>query len=443
MKKIFLLLLITLNLYGNDGAYTLSGNQLIPIGESNISIKKEVLTITRLDDDNGTLEVKVEYTLFNPTEAKTILVGFEAAEPEGDVTEEPVNGGHPYMKSFSVVMNTKKIFHKIKRKNKELIYKDCQNSLCVGYVYYFNASFKKGLNHITHHYYYIPSGGVSTYFEIDYILTAAKRWAGQIIEDFTLIIDVGDYVEFRVAKSFFTNASEWKFDGISKDVVGTEQDPNNTTKYSKFYLRKSPLIFKKKNFKIKGDLSLIATRGRYGLGGIEEFDYKKHKLPFRSDIYNINEPLSSDRNSYKILNNLPYARRGYVFKNSLLQKYYESLEWYEKDINYKASVTDLVDNEKKWFSYLNEKTLKILENLPYAKRGYVFKNQMLNFYFMKQKWYKKNMKYQASITSLTKEEQLWLLKVKALKRDRGIDFYGLVDEYDSCLVKNNNDSKKY
>jgi len=87
MKKLLLtLMILSLNLFGNDGTYTLSGNQLIPIKESKISIKKEVLTITRIEDKN--LDVKVEYTLFNPTKTKEILVGFEAAEPYGDVQRE-------------------------------------------------------------------------------------------------------------------------------------------------------------------------------------------------------------------------------------------------------------------------------------------------------------------------------------------------------------------
>ena len=111
-RVLFSLMLLSLFVDANDGAYTLSGNQLVPMKESNISIKKEVLTITRLDDE--TLDVKVEYTFFNPNKAKKVLVGFEAAEPDGDVTTKPVNGGHPYMKRFSVLMNGKKLAYKVK-----------------------------------------------------------------------------------------------------------------------------------------------------------------------------------------------------------------------------------------------------------------------------------------------------------------------------------------
>ncbi len=48
------------NLWANDGAYTMSGNQLIPIMEPDISVKKEILTIKRLE--SGVLDVTVEST---------------------------------------------------------------------------------------------------------------------------------------------------------------------------------------------------------------------------------------------------------------------------------------------------------------------------------------------------------------------------------------------
>lgn len=66
----------------NDGAFYASGNQLIPIRETTISIQKEVLEIVR---DGDELDITVNYTFFNPGGAKSILVGFEAASPAGDV----------------------------------------------------------------------------------------------------------------------------------------------------------------------------------------------------------------------------------------------------------------------------------------------------------------------------------------------------------------------
>ena len=65
----------------NDGSYYASGNQIIPLQETDISAKKEVLTIKRIEGDK--VRVTVDYVFHNPTEEKTILMGFEAGSPRG------------------------------------------------------------------------------------------------------------------------------------------------------------------------------------------------------------------------------------------------------------------------------------------------------------------------------------------------------------------------
>ena len=431
-RVLFSLMLLSLFVDANDGAYTLSGNQLVPMKESNISIKKEVLTITRLDDD--TLDVKVEYTFFNPNKAKKVLVGFEAAEPDGDVTTKPVNGGHPYMKRFSVLMNGKKLDYKVKHISSDYE----EGKMTVGYVYSFEALFKKGINSVTHHYSYESSGGVSTHYEIDYILSAASRWANGLIEDFTLIIDVGDMEQFTIAKTFFTKASEWEFDGMSKSIV---IDPGTDFGYKalRFFLYKSPLVFKKKNFKIKGELNLNSWRiGGIGSSWLEAFDYRVHRLSFQVNAVSITNKFH-DKTSYKILKNIAYARRGYVFKNPTIQKYFEQYEWYRKNPKYKAFKSHLSIDEKGYLEILNEESMKILKNLPYAKRGYVFKSYVLKPYFESQKWYKKEPKYKANFSSLPLVEQQWIRKIKAMKESDDVDFFRLLYEYNKlyngCLHK--------
>ena len=53
MKKAFILLLMLISFIGakaNDGVYYTSGNQLIPITETEISVRKEILDITKRND---------------------------------------------------------------------------------------------------------------------------------------------------------------------------------------------------------------------------------------------------------------------------------------------------------------------------------------------------------------------------------------------------------
>jgi len=58
----------------NDGAFYANGNQLIPIDERDISLKKEILSIKRISNDF--VQVNVYYELDNPKDEKSILVGF-------------------------------------------------------------------------------------------------------------------------------------------------------------------------------------------------------------------------------------------------------------------------------------------------------------------------------------------------------------------------------
>ncbi len=445
MKKTLLYLLTTLSLWANDGAYTMSGNQLIPIFESNISIPKEVLTIKRLKD--GLLDVTVEYTFYNPDKRKKVMVGFEADEPSGDVDGTPKNGGHPYMSEFSVMMNNKKVLYKIAIdaddkgyiKNNKIVSDDVTaklkdpwfngNESGIGYVYYFNATFEHGTNYITHHYRYEPSGSVMTQYEIDYVLTAASRWAGGVIKDFTLIIDVGDITDFVIAKEFFTKGKEWEVNGWTKDTVFNKfDDPKEQTPALAFYIQKSPVVFKKKNFKIEGDLHLVSWRiqepyHRY----LEEFNYMENLLPFSSDY--IENMLPRDRLSYKILKNLPFARRGYVFKSSRMKKYFKSLEWYRENPNYVPKWSDLTKEENEWITKLRKQSLELLKNLPFAKRGYVFKKAYLQNYFKHQYWYEPNKNYKVLMSELTLPEKKWLQEIKKLKVTDNFDLYEWIDKY--------------
>ena len=93
-KLLIILTIFFSNLYANDGAYFFSGNQLIPTTETDIIVRKEILTLKKIR--NQFIEVTVYYEFYNPGIEKEIIVGFEAFAPEGDVNGEPKNGKHPY-----------------------------------------------------------------------------------------------------------------------------------------------------------------------------------------------------------------------------------------------------------------------------------------------------------------------------------------------------------
>jgi hypothetical protein len=340
--------------YANDGAFYAKGNQLIPINETSISVKKEILTLKKIR--NEYIEVSVYYEFYNPEETKNITVGFEAFSPQGDVYGVPKNGLHPYMNNFTVELNGNILTYQVayvddtlyakngiikSKKLKEILDSTGDfNAPDFFYVYYFNTAFKKGLNIIKHTYSYKLSNSVLDNYYFEYVLTAAKRWSNKQIDDFTLIIDNGDFEEFNIDKTFFTNASEWIIDGIgkTKDIKASyNQDIENNA--VQFIIQKGTIIFQKKNFKPNGDLVLYSPN----------YAMNPHKgyLPFSCYQQGyIDSPKTEFEK--KILKNLPFARRGYIFTNPELKKYFEGIDWYIPNPNYVPDVEMLTEEEKLW-----------------------------------------------------------------------------------------------
>ena len=81
--------------------------------------------------------------------------------------------------------------------------------------------------------------------------------------------------------------------------------------------------------------------------------------------------------------------------------------------------------------------LKILRNLPYANRGYIFKsNDLMNFY-KTQKWYKPNSDYQAKLSDLTKQEQVWRQNILSKKKYSQKNFMKYLNEYTVNFINTN------
>lgn len=358
MKIIGLFLITLLQLQisaslANDGAFYASGNHLIPIAESQISLTKEILTLKRVN--RKYIEVTVYYELFNSGDEKKLTVGFEAFSPKGDVDGAPNKGQHPYMRDFTVELNQNILRYNVAYVEDSSYYKNGKvksldlntfdgetegNYVDFYYVYHFDASFKKGLNIIKHTYNYDLSGGIEYDYNFEYVLTTAKRWANNQIDDFTLIIDCGPFESFAITKGFFKNANEWLIHGIGKvqDFKGVPNTLNGADAL-KFHMQKGTLFFQKKNFKIDGDLFLYSEN----YFNLASFDY----IPFSiAQTRNIEEPKNDFQR--KILRNLPFARRGYVFQNQELSNFFNKMDWYIPNPNYVADVAFLTEEEKKW-----------------------------------------------------------------------------------------------
>ncbi len=342
--------------FANDGAFYARGNQLIPIMETDISVRKEILTIKKIRDQF--IEVTVYYEFFNPKEEKIITVGFEAFSPEGDVDGTPKNGMHPYMRDFTVQLNGETLNHSIayvtdsayaksgairSKKLPDILTSISDvNVVDFFYVYHFKAKFKKGLNVIKHTYSYDFSGHIGANYEFEYVLTAANRWANKQIDDFTLILDMGEFETFHINKGFFRSSNDWLINGIgkSKEVKGVK---NTITEKDavEFHIQKGNLIFQKTNFRPAGELFVYSLNYM----GEEKTDF----IPFSYYQHDqIKTPTTELQK--RILKNLPFARRGYIFQNPDLKNFYEKQEWYIPNPNYEPIVDVLTEIEKQWIN---------------------------------------------------------------------------------------------
>lgn len=355
MKHFFLILfsLLQRSVFANDGAYYTSGNQLIPITETDISVKKEILHLKKIGEY---MEVSVYYEFFNPKNEKEILVGFEALPATGDADSSPKNGNHRYMEDFLVNLNGKKLPHKVAivptknyHKNGKfttLTKNQIENDTEHLYVYHFKAKFKKGLNTVRHTYRYKLSGSVDTYYDFSYVLTAANRWANKQIDDFTLILDMGNYESFDITKTFFTKENEWKMNGLGKSY---EEKYFADNLVSKFHIHNGVLVFEKKNFKPKGELFVSSRKPPFST---EESFTELPLSPNGFDGFDISL-IAKTNEEKQILKNLPFARRGYVFKNEALKNFYENQKWYIANPNYQPDVKSLTSKEQKWLEILS------------------------------------------------------------------------------------------
>ncbi len=340
--------------FANDGAYFGSGNHLVPINESEISIKKEILTLKKRN--NLQMEVTVYYEFYNPSHGKNLKVGFEAFAPEGDVTKINETKRHPYMHNFTVEFNNTILGYDISYLPREKLlnenslegaisFQSVERQVYEGefdfiYVYHFDAHFKKGINVIKHTYIVDLSNSVEYLYSFSYILTAAKRWANKQIDDFTLIIDMGPFEAFTMNKTFFHSAEEWIVNGIGRFENTTE---TGNIPAVNFYIHNGTIQFQKTNFKIPGDLFLSSEK-KYGFSedSFLSFSYRIHEFP----------PIPKTPLERKIYRNLPYARRGYVFKNKELAEFFKKFVWYIPDPNFIPDFNALSTVEKEWINSL-------------------------------------------------------------------------------------------
>lgn len=365
MKKFLtaIMCLVATVAMANDGVFFVNGNQLVPVNEADISISKEVLTISIGDD--GYARVDVQYEMVNHGKAKKVVVGFEAKAPYNDTVKIDPAGRHPYIKDFTVSMNGStldygnavvggnedestdfvplnldrwKTTDGMDFEGSHNLY-DAKTDSIIGfsYAYLFAAPFREGVNTIHHTYRYRLSYGVWRAFEIPYWLTPAMRWKSRQIDDFTLRIKAENTAKhFCFNDSLFTSAP-FKIEGTGK--MRTVRQPYGG-QMLEVALRNATLEWHGRNFIPRDNITIYGADMLYG-------DHDKLGAFYDRGEHYVLWGFMDKRPDRKILRNLPYANRGYVFKDKRLKKYFSSLWWYMPDAQWQASTADFTPREWK------------------------------------------------------------------------------------------------
>ena len=380
MKKILLAILfclLSIFTFANDWEFGSEGEHIIPLKGSNMSIKKEKITLKLTPD--GML-VNVKFTFDNPT-AENKIVGFVTPESgngeEEDETTKPKRKAEPLkIKNFKTTVNGKEVKSNVELLSKLLSKGVLDNNIIkeytekektfYNYVYYFNADFKQGENVVEHSYFYTGSYGIYER-DFEYVVTTISKWKNQTVEDFEIEVHPGNYF-VKLPYSFWKDNKKinWEVVGKGKMVTiaptkkSNDEDATGLERYGIIYLKLNNgfVRYKTKNFSPNQDFYM--TR----MDNILGFDYE-----------------------------FPEGKvQGYKFKDDYFTTLRETI--YDDYPNIVSSLKDLKD-----------KDLDIIRNYPYAFAGYDFAKKDLKDYFSQFIWYSpvgKNVKIDPSFNNIIK-----------------------------------------
>ena len=363
LTLIFLVCMAVTGSEANDSSYSAIGNQLVPLRETSIRVTKEILSIDLRDDGRAYIDVYYEFT--NPEKtAKTVLMGFEADPPypdEPDGWTLTSHSAHPYIENFTVEINGQRQsyrnaisipgkFRPMKVEGMTImdggldqtIYDENGNILqdgpqeAVAFVYYFDATFRPGVNKVHHTYAYELGNSTTFYYFLDYKLTPATRWANHQIDDFTLILSAKN-----TAKHFFmgTECMPGMKPVVASGKAKMRRVPNewespDATMWE-MSIRNGSIKYHARNFRPKKELWLRSATFCSG----EQIGYTYDRGSTWPLCYHA-EDIPDRAQAIRLIRNLPYASRGRVFRDKTLQRYFESLWWYMPNPNYTDDTSD-------------------------------------------------------------------------------------------------------
>lgn len=355
-----LLLTITVSSIANDGSFYASGNTLIPLKETTIQLKKEILSLERR---GNWMQVDIYFEFFNPGPEKELTVGFVTPPAYGDITEAEET--HPQIKDFMVMASNRILPYKVTKMESSGFRVSEKLANGFDFVYHFTVRFAKGITVIRHSYLYRGGASVEASAEFYYRLTTGTAWAGGAIGDFELNIDMGEDSYFAVPDAFTKTAADWTVIGVGrisgKQVFNPYGDEDGGYNLRMAMLRRGKLQLRSRDFKPVKDLSLVVfqlhNEINLWMNGKEKNEFSDlREIFWEEHTDSVIRSLSDYQ--LRLYRNLNYARAGYAFKDEMLTKTFSKFNWYipdpaikpEQAADYyipKEILQKLVDEEKR------------------------------------------------------------------------------------------------
>lgn len=361
MKKLITIAFAVLAALGsavfpNDGVFYAQGNNLVPLQETRVELRKEILKFFVRDFEY--MDVDVDFEFFNPDGERKLTVGFVSPPAMGDVEEG--EGGHPRITDFTVVVNGETLKFKIARMEETSFASADPELNGWDYVYYFDVVFKPGINRVRHTYRFQGGGSVETQRDFHYQITTGKRWANKQIGDLELQVHLDEgiyYVPARFVKG--GRLADWEIigDGVLKSGAEKFYDFDEDT-IRLVHLNRGFLRLKEKNF--KPDIDITIGEFNWAAGWLrkmcpgskecvtdEEVERLGPYLSLRPGEWITSDELKElSGKERRFLRNYGFALRGYEFRDEALKDFFKRFFWYKPDPSVKAEDVELTEAEK-------------------------------------------------------------------------------------------------
>ncbi len=354
-KLLLLFLYIILHTQANDGVYRSTGGQIYPVKETKISIEKEYLSFSI---DKGVCEVNIHFEFLNPeSEARTLLVGFQAPMSQGDVSDRMKK--EERIQNFKIYHNQQIIPYELylaKDGKSPLFDTNSDHYFMEGegiFVYLFEIEFKPGINKISHSYQAHAGGSVDNFESYSYVLKTGQLWKGAQIKELEVTFDWGANSQYFI-RDVFGNHAKWDIVGIGKMAELKEGDPDFSNKLVR--IQNGFLRVALKNFSPTQNIY-------FGMLNIDKGKSLKNAtksiyFPFlylkKTNKYAIRLENYSPEERQEIINSI-YASYGYSFISKEIRESFEEFYYYIpnpnlklEDIELSPYQMELIDNIKHW-----------------------------------------------------------------------------------------------